>query len=580
MGNPFLAKFDSLYLCPFKFRTKAQPCYCCETVCSGVIGGSKISDLRIGDDDFDDEEVTSRAWLDSRTGKKIDLLPGPMETIEDVQKVVKSMLRMSSKPSKAKQLLQRIEATESIAMQKKFLQYHGLVVLKQCLGFYITTEHGICAQVVQVLKSLPVASRNLVVETKVEEFVLKFREICEADAAAIVDEGFKEINSTSTHVKTDPIHESNSSKRSNSDPSDSTPLKRQQIERLTTAYRRNSNDRALQQKQISTCNLTHTPPMFQSFISSPTQDLDQQRTVASSASPYLDTLPKDWRSACADDGCTYYYNTQTHETSWDVPRFSAIITNLPPFVNDDNDDMACWSPSEEINERKVARKLRHAARKAKKLDAGSAKSQNLVRHKHRHHVSEDNNNSSNDYELVKEKRKRKISGDMVKHITSSGNHKSKRVNEKKNLKEDQKKVKSQSRIKDDKKNKLQGEKNSRLESDRNEIEKRKTDSYMRNNISQAVIKYLSRHKHSIDSDKFKKIARKITHALQERQAASASIPGGGDVDDNNNGGDTFKKRVKKYVLVALRKEGITIDIPGEANVGVGDNEVQDMTTSP
>ncbi|KAJ1564853.1 histone methyltransferase set2, partial [Nowakowskiella sp. JEL0078] len=584
--------------------TKAQRCYCGESICSGVIGSSKMSDLRIGDDDFDDEDIMVRAGIDARTGKKIDLPPGPMETIEDVQRVVKSMLRMSSKPSKTKQILQRIEATDSIAMQKKFLQYHGLVVLKQCLGSYLNTEHGICAQVVHVLMSLPIASRNLVVETNVEEYVLKFREVCEADAAAIVDELLDswrtlptlykipkrqfvpEINSPSTDIKSDTTFESNTNslKRPNSDHSDNTPLKRQQIERITTAYRRNSNERAFQLKQID--NSTHTPPLLQVFTSSPTptQDLNYKRTLVASA-PNSDILPGDWRSARADDGRIYYYNTQTRETSWEIPRSTVVVTNVLPVVYDD-DDMVCWSPSDELQDHQAARKRRHALRKAEKLAAGNVKKQKSEWIKNRDHGSKRNTRMS-DHEFVKENSNHRLANDRNISTNPNNNHKSQWDFEKKTLREsDKKTIERKIRQEGEKQIKLEGEKRSRPEvekknrpkSDKIEGEKRKIEPNMKKKISQAVIKYLSHHKHAIDNDKFKKIARKITHALQERQANSASSIHGGD---NGDGEEALKKRAKKYVFAALRKEGISVDTSGDANVDVDeDNEEQDMEMSP
>ncbi|KAJ3120871.1 hypothetical protein HK098_004187 [Nowakowskiella sp. JEL0407] len=180
-----------------RYGQEAQPCYCGESVCTGVIGGSKKSDLRVLEDADDDDEDES--FYKKRS---TDTPPQPLLTVEDVQKVVKSMLRITSnKPNRTRRFLKQIEITESTTILKKFLQYHGLVVLKMCIASYLGIENGICAQVVQVLRLLPITSRNSLEDTKIEEIVLKYRESCEADAAPFIDELLESWRSLQTIYK-------------------------------------------------------------------------------------------------------------------------------------------------------------------------------------------------------------------------------------------------------------------------------------------------------------------------------------------------------------------------------------------
>lgn len=109
--------------------------------------------------------------------------------MDEVQKLVKSVLYNTGKPRKVKKLLRKLEATDSSLMQRKFLMFHGLLVLKSCLLQHGRTDLPLCYQILQVLSKLPISSRNSIVDHKVDETLTKLLDLEEleiVDAAKTV----------------------------------------------------------------------------------------------------------------------------------------------------------------------------------------------------------------------------------------------------------------------------------------------------------------------------------------------------------------------------------------------------------
>lgn len=128
------------------------------------------------EDDIEDDQITEEELSEK--------LEKGLYTVEDVQKLVKTMLYNSSKPAKVKKLLRKLEATESISMKKKFLVFHGLLVLKSCLGHFSQLAKinvPMCYQILKCLRDLPIATRNSIADHKLDEIVSKLLTVNESE---------------------------------------------------------------------------------------------------------------------------------------------------------------------------------------------------------------------------------------------------------------------------------------------------------------------------------------------------------------------------------------------------------------
>lgn len=71
----------------------------------------------------------------------------PLESMNDVSKVVKSMIFYASKAWIMKKMIRKLEMTTDVQVLRKFLLSHGLVCLKTILNIYLKTDIVMCSQV-------------------------------------------------------------------------------------------------------------------------------------------------------------------------------------------------------------------------------------------------------------------------------------------------------------------------------------------------------------------------------------------------------------------------------------------------
>lgn len=133
-------------------RAVAQPCYCGEPNCKGVIGGGNakynLGDQTAPDSEQSEEEAEMEALDLSAATPKTKLMKKeqirkrmnrPLESPDEVQLFVKKMLGSVGKAKLVEKLLYRLEMTESTTSNgreilKKFVRLHGLKMLKFWLG--------------------------------------------------------------------------------------------------------------------------------------------------------------------------------------------------------------------------------------------------------------------------------------------------------------------------------------------------------------------------------------------------------------------------------------------------------------
>ncbi|KAJ3067742.1 histone methyltransferase set2 [Podochytrium sp. JEL0797] len=372
-----------------RYGAEPQICYCGHSECKGVIGGQQKTVINIkeeDDDEIDEEEEKltakprrARSGSDDEDNYGDDREERGLQTVEAVKSFVKVMLYSTSKPTKLIRLLQKLEATQSVTMQRKFLQYHGLLVLKNCLAQHSKSNVSICYQTMRILKNMPPISRNAIVDSRIEDLVKKIVE-SQNSTYSVVDIGQELLETWSkfTTVYRIPKKASQPTDTSSSN-SDTNSLKRSpdnQSDRPTPSsvstssagaaaanffYKRGkyeSNSSILSPRSSSTStedlanrfdpltvrsnSISSLPPRpstlgqqqqqrpgsFEYGRSNSTPSLNPDNGGSMGANSrvvesVLDTLPKGWKVAKNDEGRLYYYNHALAMSRWDFPRDAA-----------------------------------------------------------------------------------------------------------------------------------------------------------------------------------------------------------------------------------------------------------------
>ncbi|KAJ3239070.1 histone methyltransferase set2 [Chytriomyces hyalinus] len=170
-----------------RYGAEPQICYCGHSACKGIIGGQQKTVVGLegrDDDEYDEEEEKlavkprrskslSDGEEDYEESNKVVDYQG-LQTVEAVKVMVKLLLYSTSKPTKLIRLLHKLELTQNPAMQRKFLQYHGLLVLKSCLVHHCKSNVSICYQIMRILKIFPPVTRNSIIDCKIEDVMRKF----------------------------------------------------------------------------------------------------------------------------------------------------------------------------------------------------------------------------------------------------------------------------------------------------------------------------------------------------------------------------------------------------------------------
>ncbi len=92
-------------------------------------------------------------------------------------------------------------------------------------------------------------------------------------------------------------------------------------------------------------------------------------------------------------------------------------------------------------------------------------------------------------------------------------------------------------------------------------------------MSEIVIKTLSKHKNEINTDLFKMLARKLTHAVVEKERRNHN-----NLEKVSNPiPDEMKRKIKKLVYTKLQEHGIKRDKSSDvaATVAADDNKDDD-----
>ncbi|KNC98643.1 uncharacterized protein SPPG_06324 [Spizellomyces punctatus DAOM BR117] len=182
-----------------RYGAKAQECFCGSANCKGYIGGKQAEIVMNSDDEGDSDMENSetdkpRATRRRKRGGEDSDYEGEavrqeaecLHNAEDVQVVTRSLFRHAAKPKRIMRLLSKIENTNALPLQRRFIWGHGLSVLKMCLREYTGKNAAICLQVLRILRMLPIASKNTA--EKVEDCVVKLAELPDLEISTIAKE--------------------------------------------------------------------------------------------------------------------------------------------------------------------------------------------------------------------------------------------------------------------------------------------------------------------------------------------------------------------------------------------------------
>ncbi|GAB5586052.1 hypothetical protein Unana1_00952 [Umbelopsis nana] len=184
-----------------RYGAVAQPCYCGEPNCKGVIGGASskytLADQVTPDSEPSDDEAEIDAIEHSPSASKTKLLKKeqlydrskvvnqPLQSPDEVQMFVKKMLGSVGKAKLVEKLLLRLELTDGRTpngreILKQFVRLHGLKMLKFWLGEW-KNEKDIVKKVICVLEQLPLANRNGLEDSDMFEVMKKFTQYGDED---------------------------------------------------------------------------------------------------------------------------------------------------------------------------------------------------------------------------------------------------------------------------------------------------------------------------------------------------------------------------------------------------------------
>ncbi|KAJ3332248.1 histone methyltransferase set2 [Blyttiomyces sp. JEL0837] len=325
-----------------RYGSEPQICYCGHAACKGVIGGNKHASVKMTQDlgyfeeegedfdaqvrktrrsasaDNDDAEYTEASTISRERG---------LENPEHVPLFVKSLLTQCLKSLPITQWLRKLEATQSQPILRKFVQYHGLPVLRNCIMQNLSNE-DVCLRIMRVLKSLPPMSRNSVLDSKIEDAISKLSLSETSEVSSFAKE----------NPSPDPAKSDDDSKKRPSDltssSSDGNDRKRGKVLSMarsssvgsytagnydspTDTNRQNGDRKPVTMENAKVWTYTAPPPkaVLTGFKASP-------RTY-----PYKDLmaasdmiLPENWKAATTDDNKIYYYNQLTRQTQWEIPK--------------------------------------------------------------------------------------------------------------------------------------------------------------------------------------------------------------------------------------------------------------------
>lgn len=230
---------------------------------------------------------------------------------KDVARLVQALLQ-SKQTEDRRKLLAVLSRTEDARLLREFMALHGLKVLSSILD---DSEQALASIILDVLHRLPIFSRNGV------------------DAAGLLDKLAriqKDDHLAELHVSVGELLERWSALElgyripkqqgdvsGTTDESFSTPTSTllDTPEEFSARQKRRWAEHAKAKQTASFCAPTKRSGPRRGL--GPGRDVDCRREAEHGKEP---VLPRNWKSATAPDGRTYYYHELTSKTQWEFPQ--------------------------------------------------------------------------------------------------------------------------------------------------------------------------------------------------------------------------------------------------------------------
>ena len=145
-------------------------------------------------DDFgsDEESINSKSKLKLRKSSALNVEEDeyvekekPIASVDEIPTLVKNLIYGASKSLKVKKALRKLELTDSVPVLRRFLQLHGLNVLKSIINMYTSKDIMVCSRVLEILNKLPIQTRNPIIDFQMEICLKKLTDIPEMHTAML-----------------------------------------------------------------------------------------------------------------------------------------------------------------------------------------------------------------------------------------------------------------------------------------------------------------------------------------------------------------------------------------------------------
>ncbi|KAI4910389.1 hypothetical protein J4E90_007824 [Alternaria incomplexa] len=318
-----------------RYGADPQPCYCGEPNCSGFIGGKTQSDnaTNLNNDTIaalgiDDGVGWGTAVAKKPRKKKAseddeeyisDLQPRELE--EDAVNKVLTALRSCEEKWIAVKLLSRMQ-TDNERIGHRIVQFHGYEFLKTTLNKW-KEDHNVVLQILDILHRLPRITRNKIQDSGIEDAVSKVKDCGEER----VEEAAKKLLTAWSKLEI-----GYRIPRLKRDPNAGTPARTENHFERRERGRERSRSRS---KSPST--IAPKGPSAANVPSGPRGVINAPRGPAGFFAPArpvmrprpFNALPQGWFQATAENGSTYFYNSNGI-TQWQRPTQPADAPPPPP----------------------------------------------------------------------------------------------------------------------------------------------------------------------------------------------------------------------------------------------------------
>lgn len=376
-----------------RYGSEAQPCYCGEANCIGVLGGKTqteavsklpqllVEALELDGSDEDHWMATTKRKRKKKTEEELDedygdSLPTKPITVSSVSKVMSSLLQCREEWLIAK-LVARISSTTDNAIHARVMQMHGYQIFSSLLRDWKSSK-GIVIQILHILTQWPKLTKNKISSSKIESTVQELAEDSEFDEVKELAKGLMAEWSNlkmayriprRERVKTEeeptPANSStNGSDHSANNSHRGTPTysnggstgkkdKKSLNGRSNTNTTNNYNNEHHHDDENSnpsnnfTTNTKYSKRYNNEGIPAGPASKRKSNTNGPSANnsnalpSILKSLPSGWEVARAPSGRIYYFNRSLNITQWDVPKDAS----QPVAQYDDENPEAATAPA-------------------------------------------------------------------------------------------------------------------------------------------------------------------------------------------------------------------------------------------